>query len=75
MSRQVPVHADALMRAVHYVEEFSVKLHFFDRFSCDSLLLEVTLESLEESTVMRSVYCITTMHPRFVQIINRACEL
>ena len=24
MSRQVPVHADALMRAVHYVEEFFV---------------------------------------------------
>ena len=51
MSRQVPVHADALMGAVINIEEFFVELHSFDWFSCDSILLEVTLESLEAATL------------------------
>ena len=62
------------MRPVNDVEKLFMMLHLLHWLPGDSLLFQMTLERLQEPTVMGSIYGVIAMHSCFVQVINRTSE-
>ena len=72
---KISLYAYPMMCPGNDVQTLLMKLHLIHWRVSYSLLFEVTLERLQEPTVVDSIYGVVAVHSCFMQIINRACKL